>query len=46
MMARFNPTTANGLLRIDEFPKLDEAGLEELHKLIVQQKLDVVVVDS
>jgi hypothetical protein len=46
MMARFSAKKAKGLFRIDKFPKLDAAGIGELRKLIHEQKLDMVIIDS
>jgi len=46
MMLRFKAETVKGLVRIDAFPKLDETGVNELRKLITEQKLDVVIIDS
>jgi AAA domain/Primase C terminal 2 (PriCT-2)/Bifunctional DNA primase/polymerase, N-terminal len=46
MLARFGTKTAGGLIRIDTFPKLDEAGIDELRKLIEEQRLDAVIIDS
>ncbi|MGO9930579.1 MAG: AAA family ATPase [Steroidobacteraceae bacterium] len=46
LLARFGKTQAPGLVRLNTFPKLDEAGLVELEKLITGEKLDAVIIDS
>jgi hypothetical protein len=46
LLARFGRTKAPGLLRLNAFPKLDEAGLGELERLIAGEKLDAVIIDS
>jgi putative DNA primase/helicase len=46
MVRRFNVKNVNDLLRIDKFVKLDETGVAELRKLILEQRLDLVIIDS
>jgi putative DNA primase/helicase len=46
LFARFGVKSMPGLLRLDAFPKLDEAGIDELGNLIVAEKLDLVIIDS
>jgi len=46
LFARFAVKSMPGLLRLDAFPKLDEAGIDALGNLIVAEKLDLVIIDS